>query len=414
VPASPLNPQVSLGIADGHDDGFGRFFVSSGPYMIEGTPDLDFSVAPGDRVPVSGLVPGQRLALVPNPSWNPLTDALRAAHPGRIELEVVPTPEEAIARVKAGTADIFVNAEVPEEDFNAVRDDATLGRIFIQESGTLLGLTMKTAMPPFDDINVRRAVIHVIDKAAAIGAAGAPLSHRVAHHIAPDSLENNLLLDYRPYGSRDGTSDVDAAKAAMAQSKYDANKDGVCDLAECRDVEAAIGMPELEETVREDLATIGITLVAYEGDLFDAYTEPEEKVAFYVPQGWGRDYLSASNFFVGQFHGPTALAIGGNASLVGATPDQLADWGYDVSEVPNVDARIEACIPVTGAAQFECWAGLDQYMMENVASFIPLGEGVAPTLTSSRVTAYSWDELAVAPSYDRIVLSESHERPPDR
>ena len=57
-----------------------------------------------------------------------------------------------------------------------------------------------------------------------------------------------------------------------------------------------------------------------------------------------------------------------NTPMVGATPEQLKRWGYAVAEVPNVDARVEACLPLVGAAQFRCWAGLDQYLMENVVA----------------------------------------------
>jgi len=418
IPPSPRDPQAPFGIATGHDDEFGRFVVSSGPYMIEGTPALDFSLPPEDQPPLAGLVPGQSVTLVPNPSWDPAGDPLRAALPGRIEIQVLPTLEEGIARIHAATADILINSAadppIPDDVVAAVRANPNLGRVFIYEGGTLVGLTMKTALAPFDDIAVRRAVNHVVNKAAALDAIGGPLRHRVAYHIAPDSMEDNLLLDYRPYGSPDGTGDLEAAKAQMAQSKYDKNEDGICDEAACQNVVVAIGSPDLEQSVRDDLGRIGITLAEESvDDLFEAYTDPTVKVALYIPQGWGRDYLSASNFFIGQFYSPVALAENGNASLVGASPEQLSDWGYDTADVPNVDARIEACIPLTGAAQFECWAGLDQYMMENVASFVPLGEGVQPILTSSRVTEYSWDELATAPAYDRIELTPTTPAAPD-
>jgi hypothetical protein len=165
--------------------------------------------------------------------------------------------------------------------------------------------------------------------------------------------------------------------------------------------------------VRNDLAQIGMTLSSESIDPFEAFEDPTVKAALFVPLGWGRDYLSASNFFVGQFYGPVALAHGASPALVGASSDQLADWGYEVTEVPNVDSRIEACIPLIGAAQFECWAALDQYMMENVASFVPLGSGLVPVLTSRRVVGYSWDELATAPAYDRIKLSAAAAVGPD-
>jgi peptide/nickel transport system substrate-binding protein len=407
IPASPRDPQARFGVAEGHDDGYGRFVVSSGPYMIEGTPALDFSLPPEQQQPLSGLVPGESLVLVPNPSWDPATDPLRVAHSSRIELQIVPTLDEAIERIHAATADLIVNSAepIPADEAEAVRQDPGLGRLFVHETGTLVGLTMNTALPPFDDLHVRRAVNHVVNKVAVIDVQGGPLLRRVAHHVVPDSMEDNLLLDYRPYGSPAGTGDLEAAKAEMAQSTYDTDGDGLCDAEACRGVKVASGAPDVADALVGALDQIGIEVDREYLDGAEAYLDPSLKGALFIPQGWGRDYLSASNFFVGQFYSPVALAGVGNASLVGASPEQLADWGYDVVEVPNLDSRIEACIPLTGAAQFECWAALDQYMMENVASFVPLGAGVSPILASRRVIGFAWDELAVAPSYDRIELA---------
>jgi peptide/nickel transport system substrate-binding protein len=405
VPPSPRDPGAPFGIADGHDDDFGRFLVSSGPYMIEGSEALDLTAPPEDQTALAGLVPGQRLALVPNPSWDPTTDALRAALPGRIELQVVASPEAGIERINAAAADLYVNSPLSEQVASRVRGDPRLGRIFINEAGNLRGIMMKTVSPPFDDIHVRRAVNHVINKAAALDILGGALQLRIAHHIAPDSMEDNLLIDYRPFAGAAGTGDLEAAKAEIRQSKYDGNQDGLCDADACRNVAVAIGGDQIAEPVSHDLESIGITLGEVSDDPQTAVTDPADKTALFIWGGWGRDYLSASNFFIGQFYGPVALADGGNVSLIGASPEQLADWGYEIDQAPNVDRRIEACVPLTGAAQFECWASLDQYMMENVAAFVPIGEGVTPILGSRRVTAYSWDEIATAPAYDRIGLS---------
>ena len=48
-------------------------------------------------------------------------------------------------------------------------------------------------------------------------------------------MEDNLLLDYRPYGASEAA--LDAAKAEMAQSPYDSDGDGLCDVDVCFDVD---------------------------------------------------------------------------------------------------------------------------------------------------------------------------------
>ena len=119
---------------------------------------------------------------------------------------------------------------------------------------------------------------------------------------------------------------------------------------------------------------------------------------------WVSGELNASGFFDGIFDSGSTTDDVGNMTNVGATPERLAAWGYEVTEVPNVDARIEACLPLTGSAQFECWAGLDQYLMLEVVPWVPLAARRNVSLVGPRVTSYSWDELSHTPAFDRIAV----------
>lgn len=415
IPPSPRDPQAPFGVADGHDGGYGRFLVSSGPYMFEGSEQLDFTLPPDQQTPVAGLVPGQRISLVRNPSWQAATDALRPARPDRIELKMVPTMEDAAAETYARRADLLLQfgapgAQIPAEIVDEVRADPGLGRAFVQDSDFIAGILMNLAQPPFDDIHVRKAVSYVTNRHRIVDILGGPLALRVAHHLVPDAMVDNLLVDYRPYPSVNDEGDLAAAMAEMRQSAYDTDGDGLCDAPECGAVRALARelepFPQVGESVRDDLAKIGIE-VALEPvpieDFFAAYEDPSQHVAIYVPLGWSKVALSAASFFE-QFYSP-ALAETGNGSLVGATSAQLTEWGYEDVEVPNVDARIEACLPLTGTAQFECWAALDQHMMENVVPSVSYGSGVGVVLASTRVMGFSWDQLAAAPAFDQIVLA---------
>ena len=417
IPPAPSDPSAPFGVAQGHDDGYGPFLVSSGPYMLEGSAAVDFSLSPDVRTGASGLVLGQRITVVRNPSWDPATDALRVAHPDRIVVEIVPTLDDAVGEVYEARADLMLNygsvQQVPEETVDAVRADPNLGSIHINESDFVAGIMMNLATPPFDDLNVRKAAAFAINRARLVEILGGPLSLRVAHHMVPDAMEDNLLVDYRPYASAGDAGDLAAAKAMMSQSAYDSDGDGICDAAAC-DAVAALArdlepFPAVAEAVREDLAAIGIALdldVVSFSDFFAIFGDPTQHFAMYIPLGWSKDALSPASFFLGQFYSPLSLAGQGNGSLVGATAEQLEQWGYDVTDVPNVDAQIEACLPLAGNAQFECWAGLDQHLMENVLPSISYGSGVGAVLASRRVAAYEWDQLIGAPSFDRIVLDQ--------
>ena len=416
IPPSPLDSQAPFGVAEGHDDGYGRFLVSSGPYMFEGSAQLDFRLPPAQQTPVAGLVPGQLINLVRNPSWQAANDALRPARPDRIELKMVPTMADAVAETYARRADLLLRfgspaEQIPAEVVDEVRGDPSLGRVFVNDADSIAGILMNLAQPPFDDIHVRKAVSYVTNRQRIVDLLGGPLILRVAHHIAPDAMQDNLLVDYRPYPSAGDAGDIAAAMAEMSQSVYDTNGDGLCDAPQCRGARALAReldpFPAVGESVRDDLAKIGIDVelepVPIE-DFFAAYEDPSQHVAMYIPLGWSKLALSAASFFE-QFYSPIALAETGNGSLVGATAAQLTEWGYGAVEVPNVDARIEACLPLTGTAQFECWAALDQHRMENVVASVSYGSVVGVVLASTRVTGFSWDQLAGAPAFDQIVLA---------
>jgi hypothetical protein len=87
-----------------------------------------------------------------------------------------------------------------------------------------------------------------------------------------------------------------------------------------------------------------------------------------------------------------------------ATPAQLRSWGYAVTTVPAVDDRIDQCLRLTGSAQLQCWASLDQYLMEEVVPWAPYAFESKVMVVSPRIVAFSFDQFANHPSLDRIAL----------
>ena len=49
IPPNPADLDAPLGVAEGHNDDYGRFLVSSGPYMFEGSEAMDFSLPVKDQ-----------------------------------------------------------------------------------------------------------------------------------------------------------------------------------------------------------------------------------------------------------------------------------------------------------------------------------------------------------------------------
>jgi peptide/nickel transport system substrate-binding protein len=399
IPPDPSDPTARLGAAEGHDDGYGRFLVSTGPYMIR------------------RYVRSKFLSLVRNPSWDPASDDLRPAYPDRIELPIGGTPEEVAQRVDRGELDLVFDANAPVEQVERYQADAGLReRVVTFPCDWVFAIPMNLAVPPFDDVNVRRAVSLAIDKAGLRELLNAhpfwwgyPWGGPTGH-MSVDALTDNLLVDYDPYRGAGDRGDPSRARRAMAVSRYDSDGDGVCDDPACKSVrlltwrEAAL--PEMASLVRENLEQIGIVLDVTVADDYNAYLEqtvPSAGIAATVGDLWGGEYPNGSAFFIPRFAGPTLN--GSNVSLLGATPEQLKEWGYPVESVPNIDDRIERCLPLTGRAQVECWAEVDQYLTEEIVPWVPYALHAHTYVLSDRIAHFSVDQFTSQASLDQIALT---------
>jgi ABC-type transport system substrate-binding protein len=273
---------------------------------------------------------------------------------------------------------------------------------------------MDLAVPPFDDIHVRKAMNLVLDKARLQEIRGGPTATEPIGHIALNSLENNLLLNYDPYATPGHAGSLAEARKEMALSKYDTNGDGLCDASNCSRVLALginnfpVAIAQAKE-IQKEVAEIGIRLdlgLMPVDQLFAEVSDPKNHVALAVNISWGKDYLNASNYFVPLFAGSSigTATAGANLTLVGATPTQLRTWGYHVTTVPRVDDRIDACLVLLGEAQLRCWADLDQYLMQNVIPWVPYQSDSHVQVVPSRIVRYSYDQFADLPALDQIAL----------
>jgi ABC-type transport system substrate-binding protein len=408
--------------------------------MVEGSEQRDVSLPADEQEPAAGFVPPVlgmdgaveepgHLLLVRNPSWDPATDPLRAAYADRIELTLGGASDKEIARgVDAGEIDLAYLADSPFEQVARYRDDpALIDRLFISPSDAFWALTMNVAVPPLDDIHVRRAVSRAIDKAALVellaepphGPFGSNSFGEVATHMAPDAFEARLLRAFDPY-----PYDPAAAQAEMQASAYDRDGDGRCDVPACRGLRMLVMdtgiLVEQARAIRDDLAEVGIDLaldVVSPGDFFGdedfggTYAGSIHDPAARIPLGfaypWGHDFPEGGGWFLTLFD--RSGLPGSNTSLLGALPGELRKWGYSVTSVPSVDARIGACLERRGVSRIQCWAEVDQYLSTEIVSRVPYMVTERAVVVSERVVGYSFDQWTRLPALDRIALAPGSE-----
>ncbi|HEY7607580.1 MAG TPA: ABC transporter substrate-binding protein, partial [Actinomycetes bacterium] len=241
----------------------------------------------------------------------------------------------------------------------------------------------------------------------------------VATHIAPPTVLNNVLgEDYNPYATPDNKGDEAKAKDEMKQSKYDSNKDGVCDAPQCKDLvminRNVKPWTDSEPIVQSSLAKIGIGVKPRELASSAAYTTIQtvkNKIPIALNAGWGKDFADAVSFVLPLFDGRSIIATGNtNYPLVGLSKAQGEKFGLKnvPDNIPNVDSDIKTCqaIPTTDADQrTNCWADLDKKLMETAVPWVPYLWNKVLTVVAPSVTKFEFDQFSTQISFTQIAVN---------
>src|SRR5215216_1333993 len=183
---------------------YGRYVISSGPYMIQGSDKLDISSCKAMK-PISGFDPSKSLTLVRNPNYDQATDNLRSNNVDGIQVTIDTNLDDIFNKVQAGQLDSSIVEAPPKPVLQQYLTDSAKKPYFHTNSSDATSyLYMNLTTPPFDDLNVRKAANWIMDKAGILQAWGGTAVGDIATHIWPPIvLGDRLGPDYNPYATTD-------------------------------------------------------------------------------------------------------------------------------------------------------------------------------------------------------------------
>jgi peptide/nickel transport system substrate-binding protein len=405
---------LPAGAADGHREDYGRFLVSTGPYMLEGSDRIDPTLPPNRQVPPSGYRPGRSLVLVRNPSWDPSTDPIRPAAIDRIEIQIGGEQSDLELKVDKGELDLILDVNDSPKEISTYASDPNLrDRLFVDPTEALVFDVLNVATPPFDDAHVRRAVNLAIDRDGLLRVSGGSTTGIPSQHLVPGPLEGGELSDFHPFSFATRSDAIEAARIEMSRSRYDTNDDGRCDVS-CSIVALSPNDPQAAAravVTRDDLSRIGLGLDVRErefGAVISTASIPDNRVQMTLSLGWFGEFPNASTYLLPLFHS-SALSSAGtyDMSMLGATSSQLRSWGYSTSSVPSADALLDRCIPLFGGDQAHCWAEADRRLMTRIDPLVPLYWTNTVHVVSERVAGYELDQASLFPALDQMSIVSS-------
>jgi peptide/nickel transport system substrate-binding protein len=216
--AMPLSAPVPRELASRLDarrlSRYGAHQVATGPYMIE------------------RYEPGRRIRLVRNPNWNAALDS-RPAYLDAIEIREG-NDDAALLSRRVLQGESMINGDQPPPP--AVLRSALRERkdqIQLAPSGGTRWIAMNTTIPPFDDVDVRRAVIAGFNREAMRLTYGGEASGDMPTHFLPPGIGgfdeagglNGQALDFMSHPGGDPQLAAEYfRRAGFPSGKYDGDR----------------------------------------------------------------------------------------------------------------------------------------------------------------------------------------------
>jgi peptide/nickel transport system substrate-binding protein len=321
--------------------------VTTGPYMIENN-------AEGET---TGYSPGKELKLIRNPNWDPETD-YRPAYLDEITFrEGFTDVNSAFTRILEGESQI--NGDIlPTPAALKLSAQEFPDQLELAPSGGNRYVALNTQLPPFDDIDVRKAVLAGADREAMRLARGGELVGPIATHFIPPGVPG-----FEEAGGLEGSGldfmaspegDPDLAAQYMQDAGYDSGKyegdEKILMVAENAGVDKEVG-----EVVLQQFQDLGFDVEFRQVNSNIMYTKfcsvPKAEVAVCPNVGWVKD-----------FNDPQAML---DPTFNGENIEPTANSNWPQLDVPEINEQMdEAALIGDLEERAEVWGDLDTQVME--------------------------------------------------
>jgi peptide/nickel transport system substrate-binding protein len=350
---------------------YSEHLVGTGPYMIEND----------DQGNITGYNPGKEIKLIRNPNWDPSTD-YRPAYLDKINFEEGFTDVNSAVR-KILTGDSQVNGDIlPEPQGLKLAATKYPDQLVVIGGSGNRYISLNTTIPPFDDINVRKAVIASADRDAIRLARGGELSGGIATHFIPPNFpgfeeaggEKGAGVDY--LANPNGDQQVAAKymrKAGFKSGKYEGDKP-ILVIGENAGVDK-----QVSEVVRDIFTKMGFKVNLRLVSSDTAYTKfcnvPATNYNVCETTGWAKDFNDPQAMLDVPFNG---------ASIV---PTNNSNW--PLLDVPAVNQALDKAKLVSDPTErLKVWGAIDKQIVEQ-APAIPYLWDTQPGVNSKNVNAVS-------------------------
>jgi peptide/nickel transport system substrate-binding protein len=173
--SAPVPPEYAANFDAHSPSDYGNYAVATGPYKLQSDA--------GGKIIGIGYQPGKSVTLVRNPNWSPATD-FRPAYLDGVNWTIGVTPE--VAGRQALTGSHITMGDTPPATIVRLARKRFRHQIFFSPGAGNRYVALNTAVAPFNDLNLRRAVFAALNrKRMGKVRGGKPVSTTATHFLYP-------------------------------------------------------------------------------------------------------------------------------------------------------------------------------------------------------------------------------------
>jgi peptide/nickel transport system substrate-binding protein len=321
---------------------YGEHQLSSGPYMVD------------------QYTPNKEIHLVRNPNWKASDADFRPAYLDDITIqEGFADTVSAGKKVLDGSAEVNGDFSAPPSVIKQAATEGDPGQLTVTPSGGNRYIALNTQTPPFDDINIRKAVIAGSNRTDLRNTRGGELVGPVATHFLPPDFPGfedaggleGTGLDY--LANPDGDPAVSAAyfkKAGMSSGK--------CEGSDCEITMVGDDSPpgsDTAEVFKNQLEEMGFDVNFQKVTHDIMYTKfcsvPDNAPDVCPNVGWLKDFNDGQSMLDPTFNGENVV------------PENNSNWPQ--LDVPEINKAIDdAALIDDPAERRQAWGAVDTQITE--------------------------------------------------
>jgi peptide/nickel transport system substrate-binding protein len=347
---TPVPKEYAAKYDKGKQSTYGQHAVQTGPYMIKGSESGSSS---------AGYTPGKRIDLVRNPNWDPKTD-FKPAYVDHIIFLGGNDLGVASRKILTGSHLMSGDFAAPPTDVLKSALASKKDQLHILEAGSFRFIALNNKVPPFNNPNIRKAVLAGTDRNALRLTRGGPTLGTIATNFIPPDIPGGkeaqataASLDYMKNPSGDMAVAAKYFKAAgFANGKYHGPR--ILMVGDNQPPASKTG-----EAFQQMLKNMGFD-VNYRQVPHDVmYSKfcqiPKAKVQVCPNVGWGKDFFEPISIIDPVFNGANIVPSG--------------NVNYAQQNDPKINAEMDKAAFITDpAARAAAWAKIDDELMQNAVS----------------------------------------------